>query len=58
MKRENSNKETYMKDITSKLNDFQPYFNLTTFITDEDSVLLFMVMPMELYTLNIEDTPY
>jgi hypothetical protein len=58
MKRENSNKDSYMKDITSKLDDYQQFFTLTTFITDANSIYLFMVMPTELFSIDGNSTPY
>lgn len=58
MKRENSNKDSYMKDIASKLNDYQQFFTLTTFITDQNAIYLFMVMPTEMFMIDEGATPY
>ncbi len=58
MKKENNNRDSYMKDITSKLNDYQQFFTLTTFITDENSIYLFMVMQTEMFTIDGSVTPY
>lgn len=47
-----------MKDIAYKLDDYQQFFSLTTFIADEDSIYLFMVMPVETFTMDETKTPY
>ena len=54
MKKENSNKDSYMKDITSKLNDYQQFFTLTTYLTDQNSIFFFLVMPIDMN--NPEDS--
>ena len=37
-----------MKDITSKLNDFQQVFSLSAYLTDENSIYFFMYMPTDM----------
>lgn len=58
MKKDSNNKDVYMKDIAYKLDDYQQFFSLTTFIADEDSIYLFMVMPVETFTMDETKTPY
>lgn len=46
MKKDQENKDSYIKDLISKLNDFQQAFTLTNFFSDEDSIYFFMIMPI------------
>lgn len=52
MKKDNANKDGYIKDLISKLNDFQQAFILTNFFSDEISIYFFMIMPINM-TPNI-----
>lgn len=47
MKKEKNN-SSFMKDITSKLNDFQQVFSLSAYLTDENSIYFFMYMPTDM----------
>merc|ERR1712032_825710 len=38
MTKDNSNKDGYIKDLISKLNDFQQAFTLTNFFSDKDAI--------------------
>jgi hypothetical protein len=46
MTKDNSNKDGYIKDLISKLNDFQQAFTLTNFFSDKDAIYFFMIMPI------------
>lgn len=48
MKKDRENKDNYIKDLISKLNDFQQAFTLTNFYSDDDSIYFFMNMPINM----------
>ncbi len=48
MKKDNTNKDGYIKDLISKLNDFQQAFTLTNFYSNEYSIYFFMIMPINM----------
>ena len=48
MTKDNSNKDGYIKDLISKLNDFQQAFTLTNFFSDKDAIYFFMIMPINM----------
>jgi len=48
MAKNNIKKDGFIKDLISKLNDFQQAFTLTNFFSDETSIYFFMIMPINM----------
>jgi len=48
VRKDNTNKDGFIKDLISKLNDFQQAFTLTNFYSDENSIYFFMIMPVNM----------
>ena len=46
MTKDSSNKDGFIKDLISKLNDFQNTFTLTNFFSDQEAIYFFMIMPI------------
>lgn len=52
MTKEESNKDVYIRDFISKVNDFQMTFTMTNFFADKDSIYFFMNSPVDNAAMN------